>query len=102
MGSNDVTKNSEPKDDAVSPEGRPHSAVKKDMQTVSDKAGKPPSSAARPAPGGEPRDRSVDWLGRSLRQLYDGTAREPIPDKFRSLLDQLDARDKATDKDRKE
>lgn len=92
MGSKDVTKNSDPKDDAVSPDGRPRSAVRQDMHTATDKPGKSAAPVARPG-GGEPRDRSVDWLGRSLRQLYDGTAREPIPDKFRSLLDQLDERD---------
>lgn len=33
---------------------------------------------------------SPDWLGRGLRQLYQGTVSEPIPDKFRALLDRLD------------
>lgn len=64
------------------------------MHTVNEKANRP---ANRGGAGADSRDRSVDWLGRSLRQLYDGTAREPIPDKFRTLLDQLDERDKAAD-----
>ena len=33
---------------------------------------------------------SADWLGRGLRQLYQGTVSEPIPDKFRTLLERLD------------
>jgi len=99
VGSKNVTKDSEtedsnPKGDAARHDGRPRSTVRQDMHTVSEKANKP---ANRGAAGTDSRDRSVDWLGRSLRQLYDGTAREPIPDKFRALLDQLDERDKATD-----
>jgi len=42
--------------------------------------------------GRKPSDRngSTDWLGRGLRQLYQGTVNEPIPDKFRELLERLD------------
>ena len=36
------------------------------------------------------RNGSMEWLGRGLRQLYQGTVNEPIPDKFRELLDRLD------------
>ena len=30
-------------------------------------------------------------LGRKLRELYDRTAREPAPERFRRLLEQLEA-----------
>lgn len=36
---------------------------------------------------------SPDWLGRSLRRLYQGTVNEPIPEKFRELLNRLDEQD---------
>lgn len=42
---------------------------------------------------------SADWLGRGLRQLYQGTVSEPIPDKFRALLDRLDQQDEARRED---
>lgn len=93
-----MTKNSESKDDPASPEGAPRNAARDTMHTASSRTGTP----ARAGQAAEPRDRSAEWLGRSLRQLYDGTAREPIPDKFRALLDQLDERDKTSGKDSKE
>ena len=42
---------------------------------------------------------SADWLGRGLRQLYQGTVSEPIPDKFRALLDRLDQQEEGTRED---
>lgn len=36
------------------------------------------------------RNGPADWLGRSLRRLYQGTVNEPIPEKFRELLSRLD------------
>lgn len=50
--------------------------------------GIPMSRTGRKSPSD--RNGSMDWLGRGLRQLYQGTVNEPIPDKFRELLDRLD------------
>jgi len=30
-------------------------------------------------------------IGRQLRSLYDGVVQQPVPDRFRELLDKLDA-----------
>jgi hypothetical protein len=46
---------------------------------------------------------SADWLGRGLRKLYQETAAEPIPDKFRELLERLDEQDlEASNEEREE
>ncbi len=45
---------------------------------------------ATPASGKGRRGDPAEWLGRGLRRLYQDTVSEPIPDKFRALLDQLD------------
>jgi hypothetical protein len=45
--------------------------------------------AGRPAPG-EPGQ----WLTRSLRRIYDETLQEPIPDNLRTLLEELERREK--------
>ena len=31
-----------------------------------------------------------DWLGEKLREIYDETLSEPVPDRFRELLRELD------------
>ena len=53
----------------------------------------PPSSRAR-----NPRDAAIQQrIGEELRVMYDGVTKEPIPDKFLKLLDELEAKDRARD-----
>lgn len=35
------------------------------------------------------------WINQSLRSLYEEVANEPIPDSFKTLLDELDESDRA-------
>jgi len=44
----------------------------------------PPSAAARRAGAGK-----EDWIGAHLRKVYDETLREPVPDRFLSLLKEI-------------
>jgi hypothetical protein len=45
---------------------------------------KPPDKAA-------PRRATVnEYIGRELRALFDGVVAEPVPDKFRELLEKLE------------
>lgn len=37
-----------------------------------------------------PSQQRRDWLERGLKQLYDKTLEDPIPDSFRELLEKLD------------
>jgi hypothetical protein len=39
-----------------------------------------------------------EWLGRSLRELYADTVKDPIPDTFRKLLDELERKDAQSEK----
>lgn len=39
--------------------------------------------------GSRKRDKA-EWIGQKLREFYDETASEPVPDRFRDLLRQLD------------
>jgi hypothetical protein len=40
---------------------------------------------------GAPRQRDVkDYIGRQLKALYDEVANQPVPDRFKELLDRLD------------
>ncbi|HEX6957347.1 MAG TPA: NepR family anti-sigma factor [Ferrovibrio sp.] len=41
-------------------------------------------------PGAENPEVSHDWLGRSLKQLFDNIASEPIPDRILEKLEELD------------
>lgn len=36
---------------------------------------------------------SEDWIGRQLREVYDKTLSEPIPDRFLELLKKIDKKD---------
>ena len=38
-------------------------------------------------------DEREEWIGRQLRQVYDKTLNEPIPERFLDLLKQLDEKD---------
>ncbi|MDR3375949.1 MAG: NepR family anti-sigma factor [Ancalomicrobiaceae bacterium] len=46
-----------------------------------------------PAPTVEPKLQA--HIGRQLRQLYDQMVSEPVPDRFKALLDQLESRETA-------
>ncbi|TBW40388.1 hypothetical protein EYW49_04175 [Siculibacillus lacustris] len=45
----------------------------------------------RPTPTLEPKLQA--HIGRQLRQLYDQMVSEPVPDRFKSLLEQLESRE---------
>ena len=51
------------------------------------RAGAPVASAAIP------EDSSQDWLGRSLKQLFDNIASEPIPQKIVDKLQELEQKE---------
>lgn len=34
--------------------------------------------------------KTAEWIGEQLREFYDSTASEPVPERFRDLLRQLD------------
>lgn len=38
-------------------------------------------------------DETEDWIGRQLRELYDETLNEPIPDRLLDLLKQIERKD---------
>lgn len=40
-----------------------------------------------------PEDSSQDWLGRSLKQLFDNIASEPIPQKIVDKLQELEQKE---------
>ncbi|WP_298727234.1 NepR family anti-sigma factor [uncultured Ferrovibrio sp.] len=40
-----------------------------------------------------PDNANVDWLGRSLKQLFEDIAKEPIPQRIMDKLKELDARE---------
>lgn len=43
------------------------------------------------AQGGARRQRDLkDYIGRQLKALYDEVANQPVPDRFKELLDRLD------------
>ena len=51
-------------------------------------AGSPDGASGR---GGAPRQRDLkDYIGRQLKALYDEVANQPVPDRFKELLDRLD------------
>jgi len=55
--------------------------------------------AAKDAPAGADRQQGVgqdiqNHLGRKLKASYDELVRQPVPDRFRQLLDELEKREK--------
>lgn len=57
----------------------------------------PPPEGSEKAPSGKQRMRTSEpyltWLGQSLRQSYEETLIEPVPDSFRELLNRLEQQD---------
>jgi hypothetical protein len=61
---------------------------------------------ASPAPGDRAKSKSAasdrqagevaDAVGRRLRSLYDGVAAEPVPEKLRRLIDELERKSNET------
>ncbi|WP_062111969.1 NepR family anti-sigma factor [Aureimonas sp. AU40] len=49
-----------------------------------------------PAPGGSTDLGSSSAIGKRLKAYYDDVASEPVPDRFLSLLDALDAAESAS------
>jgi hypothetical protein len=43
-------------------------------------------------PRGKLGSSELDWIGRELREYYDGILREPVPDRLLALVDQSLAR----------
>ena len=48
------------------------------------------SGAEQLASANTPEVMSRDWLGRSLKQLFDGIAKEPIPKRILDKLEELE------------
>ncbi|MFW2348918.1 NepR family anti-sigma factor [Qipengyuania sp.] len=55
-------------------------------------AGGPPPASASHSKEGHSKEGEPEWAN-GLRQLYDSVVDEPLPDTFRNLLAQLDAKD---------
>ena len=49
----------------------------------------PPSAAARKAGAGK-----EDWIGAHLRKVYDEALREPVPNRFLSLLKEIEKKER--------
>jgi Anti-sigma factor NepR len=49
-----------------------------------------PETGAESAPSGSQGGELGDAIGRRLRTLFDDVAAEPVPDKIRELLDELE------------
>ena len=70
-----------------------------DPATVKSKVGAPrqPEGCHNKIPDGNQRMRPSEpyltWLGQSLRQSYEETLNEPVPDAFRELLNRLEQED---------
>lgn len=53
----------------------------------------PEKKPAQPAsPGAEPAFPLHEHIGRQLRTMFDEVVAQPVPDKFKELLDQLDSK----------
>ena len=104
MGGSATKRDSEPGktvsagDEPEAVHGHPDPERTEHMQSKSMQSDRPDSSykavadsaEARRPPGSEGRTQRNEWLSRGLRRLYDDTVRDPIPDTFRQLLDELD------------
>jgi len=51
-----------------------------------------PQQGNPPAP--EVMEQVPEWLGNRLRRLFDDIMEEPVPDEFRSLLKQLEEKER--------
>lgn len=65
-----------------------------ELAAAYEEAGKRANLASPGAAAGKPAAQSYDWLGPSLRRMYDEVLNEPIPDSFVDLLQQLYDRQK--------
>jgi Anti-sigma factor NepR len=59
----------------------------------------PPANSGDDADREQPSDRTVgqeiqNHLGRKLKATYDDLVQQPVPDKFRQLLDELERQEK--------
>jgi hypothetical protein len=62
------------------------------VQTMAKKSGgsrKPPGQPGRSGKARGERDAVSQAIGSQLKALYDQVANEPVPDRFRQLLDRL-------------
>lgn len=64
------------------------------LMTPPGTAGEEGKAASMATPGKAVEQPSYDWLGPSLRRMYDDVLNEPIPDSFVELLKQLYDRQK--------
>jgi hypothetical protein len=52
------------------------------------------AAPAEEVPGHAVEAEPGHWLSRNLRRIYDETLQEPIPENLRTLLEELERRDK--------
>lgn len=60
-------------------------------------AGNKSSAAVAPFPAAQPAAPLPEHLTRCLRAMYDDVLDEPVPDRFRQLLEELDRQQGAAD-----
>ena len=65
--------------------------VRDSMEDRDNREGAQPEHETAPASGGPTDLGSSSAIGKRLKAYYDDVASEPIPDRFLSLLDALDA-----------
>jgi hypothetical protein len=64
--------------------------IKPPPQPPSDTPPDDPEPRARSGPSGSKGNEIGDAIGRQLKSLFDDVAAEPVPDKLRELLDELE------------
>ena len=63
------------------------------MTSSKEKMWPQPETTASDAPAAVP-DTVPEWLGNRLRTMFSEVMDEPVPDEFKALLEQLDAKEK--------
>lgn len=66
------------------------------MSDSEGKAARPPRKTVKPAGSLSPEtpdSLNYDWLGRSLKQLFDDIAKEPIPQRIVDKLKELEGKE---------
>jgi len=66
------------------------------MEDRDNREGAQPQPDTTPAPHGSTDLGSSSAIGKRLKAYYDDVASEPVPDRFLSLLDALDAAESAS------
>jgi hypothetical protein len=83
--------------DVMNDRTKPETASPRSIDPATAKVGdlRQPEGGNRKVPNGMRRTRPSEptWLGQSLRQSYEETLNEPVPDSFRELLNRLEQED---------